>query len=50
MAVAQLCKTVSGVTVFGTASSYKHDAIRSAFDHLYDHSVDYVQEIRKSVT
>lgn len=47
MAVSQLSKTVSGVTVFGTASSYKHDAIRSSFDYVYEHTTDYVQEIRK---
>jgi hypothetical protein len=47
--VAQLCKTVDGVTVFGTASPYKHDSIRNVVDHVYDHTVDYVQEIRKSV-
>lgn len=46
-AVAQLCKTLNGVTVFGTASPNKHDAIRTVFDHVFDHTVDYVQEIRK---
>ena len=47
VAVAQLCKTVDNVTVFGTASSAKHDVIQNIVDNVYDHSIDYVQEIRK---
>lgn len=47
MAVAQLAKTVPGTSVFGTASASKHDAIRSLIDHVYDHTADYVQEIKK---
>ncbi|XP_041376044.1 synaptic vesicle membrane protein VAT-1 homolog-like [Gigantopelta aegis] len=46
-AITQLCKTVEDVTVFGTASSHKHDAIKANVSHLFDHSTDYAQEIRK---
>ena len=45
-AVTQLCKTVEGAKVFGTASSCKHESLTQV-DHVYDHAVDYVQEIRK---
>jgi NADPH:quinone reductase-like Zn-dependent oxidoreductase len=48
-AVVQLCKTVPGVTVIGTASSAKHDAIKEngvniAIDYT---TTDYVQEVKK---
>ncbi|KAG2469699.1 VAT1L protein, partial [Polypterus senegalus] len=46
-AVAQLCSTIPNVTVFGTASSFKHEAIKDSVTHLFDRSVDYVQEVRK---
>jgi NADPH:quinone reductase-like Zn-dependent oxidoreductase len=46
-AVAQLCKTVEGVTLFGTASVGKHEALNGVVNHVYDHATDYVQEIRK---
>lgn len=47
VAVSQLSKTVEGVTLFGTASQCKHEAIKDMFNHLFDHSADYVQEIKK---
>ncbi|KAI4891422.1 hypothetical protein NFI96_026960, partial [Prochilodus magdalenae] len=46
-AVAQLCSTVPNVTVFGTASPFKHEAIRHSVTHLFDRNVDYVAEVRK---
>jgi NADPH:quinone reductase-like Zn-dependent oxidoreductase len=46
-AVAQLAKTVNNVTLIGTASKHKHEAIKSSVDHILDHSNDYVQEIKK---
>jgi NADPH:quinone reductase-like Zn-dependent oxidoreductase len=48
IAVTQLCKTVPDVTVFGTASAAKHDAIReNGVTHPIDYRTqDYVQEIR----
>ena len=46
-AVLQLCKTVEDVAVFATASAHKHDSIKEKVTHLFDHNVDYVQEIRK---
>ncbi|KAK3758003.1 hypothetical protein RRG08_058311 [Elysia crispata] len=48
-AIVQLANTVPNVTIFGTASSHKHDAIKSNGNvaHLFDHSVDYTQAIRK---
>ncbi|KAG9336930.1 hypothetical protein JZ751_030043, partial [Albula glossodonta] len=46
-AVAQLCSTVPNVTVFGTASSSKHEAIKESVTHLFDRSADYVQEVKK---
>ncbi|ESO87914.1 hypothetical protein LOTGIDRAFT_219806 [Lottia gigantea] len=46
-ALSQLCKTVDNVTVFGTASNHKHENIKENVTHLYDHSTDYSQEVRK---
>ncbi|MGH0115710.1 UNVERIFIED_CONTAM: hypothetical protein FKN15_046895 [Acipenser sinensis] len=46
-AVAQLCSTVPNVTVFGTASPFKHEAIKDSVTHLFDRNVDYVPEVKK---
>ncbi|XP_035274869.1 synaptic vesicle membrane protein VAT-1 homolog-like isoform X2 [Anguilla rostrata] len=46
-AVAQLCSTVPNITVFGTASSFKHETIKASVTHLFDRNVDYVQEVKK---
>ncbi|XP_041078399.1 synaptic vesicle membrane protein VAT-1 homolog-like [Polyodon spathula] len=46
-AVAQLCSTVPNVTVFGTASPFKHEAIKDSVTHLFDRNIDYVQEVKK---
>ncbi|XP_062500697.1 synaptic vesicle membrane protein VAT-1 homolog [Corticium candelabrum] len=47
-AVTQLARTVENVTIFGTASSSKHETIRQAgVDHPIDYrSVDYEQAVR----
>jgi synaptic vesicle membrane protein VAT-1 len=48
-AVLQLCRTVPGVTTFGTASSRKHQVLRdNGCTHPIDyHAVDYVAEVRR---
>ncbi|XP_067168260.1 synaptic vesicle membrane protein VAT-1 homolog [Apteryx mantelli] len=48
-AAVQLCKTVENVTIFGTASASKHDALReSGVAHPIDYrTIDYVEEVRK---
>lgn len=48
-AATQLCKTVEGVKVIGTASPAKHDAIRAnGVDHPIDYTTQsYEKEIRK---
>uniref|UniRef100_A0A8D0GSV6 Vesicle amine transport 1 like n=1 Tax=Sphenodon punctatus TaxID=8508 RepID=A0A8D0GSV6_SPHPU len=46
-AVAQLCSTIPNVTIFGTASSFKHEAIKDSVTHLFDRNADYVQEVKK---
>uniref|UniRef100_A0A8C4PEN6 Vesicle amine transport 1 n=1 Tax=Dromaius novaehollandiae TaxID=8790 RepID=A0A8C4PEN6_DRONO len=48
-AAVQLCKTVENVTIFGTASASKHDALReSGVAHPIDYrTMDYVEEVRK---
>ncbi|KPK14524.1 MAG: alcohol dehydrogenase [Myxococcales bacterium SG8_38] len=48
-AASQLCRSVGGVTTYGTASKSKHDYVRSnGCDHPIDyHSVDYATEIRR---
>lgn len=48
-AASQLCRSVGGVTTYGTASKSKHDYVRSnGCDHPIDyHSVDYETEVRR---
>ncbi|XP_064641707.1 synaptic vesicle membrane protein VAT-1 homolog-like isoform X2 [Lineus longissimus] len=46
-AVCQLTKTVEDVITFGTASYGKHEAIKNNLHHVFDHVVDYSQEIKK---
>lgn len=46
-AVAQLCKTVDNVTVFGVASKSKHEALKGNIDHLLERGSDYAAEVRK---
>lgn len=46
-AVAQLCQTVPNVTLFGTASPFKHEAIKDSVTHLFDRNIDYVPEVKK---
>ena len=48
-AASQLCRSVGGVTTYGTASAGKHDYVRAnGCDHPIDyHSVDYAEEIRR---
>ncbi|KFM66812.1 Synaptic vesicle membrane protein VAT-1-like protein, partial [Stegodyphus mimosarum] len=47
LAVAQLIKTIPNVTLIGTASKHKHEAIKNHFSHLIEHGIDYVQEVKK---
>ncbi|XP_022082199.1 synaptic vesicle membrane protein VAT-1 homolog-like isoform X2 [Acanthaster planci] len=48
IAVAQLCKMVDEIKIFGTASTGKHEVIKDKFDHLFDRSAcDYVEAIKK---
>jgi NADPH:quinone reductase-like Zn-dependent oxidoreductase len=48
-AVLQLCRTVEGVTTIGTASSKKHDYVRShGAQHVIDYRTsDYVAEVKR---
>lgn len=48
-AALQLCRTVPGVTTFGTASASKHEAIRAeGCDHPIDYRTkDYADEVRR---
>ncbi|XP_068120250.1 synaptic vesicle membrane protein VAT-1 homolog isoform X2 [Hyperolius riggenbachi] len=48
-AAVQLCKTVEDVTIFGTASASKHEALKeSGVTHPIDYRTsDYVDEVRK---
>nr|XP_020742179.1 synaptic vesicle membrane protein VAT-1 homolog isoform X2 [Odocoileus virginianus texanus] len=49
MAALQLCRTVENVTVFGTASTSKHEVLKeNGVTHPIDyHTTDYVDEIKK---
>ena len=48
-AACQLCRSVGGVTTYGTASQSKHEYVRAnGCDHPIDyHSVNYTDEVRK---
>ncbi|GLV43510.1 hypothetical protein CBL_04052 [Carabus blaptoides fortunei] len=49
-AVAQLCRTVPDVIVFGVCSKGKHEALKTAgspIDHLLERGSDYTSEVRK---
>ena len=48
-AALQLCRSVGGVTTYGTASERKHEYVReNGCDHPIDyHSVDYAAEVRR---
>jgi synaptic vesicle membrane protein VAT-1 len=48
-AALQLCRTLSGVTTFGTASAAKHGVLRdNGCTHPIDyHTVDYADEVRR---
>ena len=48
-AACQLCRSVEGVTTYGTASKAKHDYVReNGCDHPIDyHSLDYADEVRR---
>jgi NADPH:quinone reductase-like Zn-dependent oxidoreductase len=49
LAALQLCRTVPGTVVFGTASASKHDFLKSqGIDHAIDYrTADYAQEVRR---
>lgn len=49
LAALQLCRTVEGVTTFGTASASKHEAVRAeGCAHPIDYrSVDYAEAVRR---
>ncbi len=48
-AALQLCRTVAGVTTYGTSSARKHDYVRGhGCDHPIDYrTLDYAEEIRR---
>ncbi|KAJ1136080.1 hypothetical protein NDU88_002498 [Pleurodeles waltl] len=48
-AAVQLCKTVDNVTIFGTASTAKHEFLKeSGVTHPIDYrTTDYIEEVRK---
>ncbi|KAI5709808.1 hypothetical protein M8J76_008610 [Diaphorina citri] len=47
LAVAQLCKTVADVKLFGIASKSKHEALSASIEHLLERGTDYASEVRK---
>lgn len=48
-AVAQLCKNIQDVTVFGVASKCKHETLEAngLISHLIERGTDYLNEVRK---
>lgn len=51
-AIAQLCRNIDNVTVFGTASKNKQEALKAngLIDHLLERGSDYCNEVRKVCT
>lgn len=47
--MAQLLKTIDGVTLFGVASKSKHEALEAtgSINHLIERGTDYLNEVRK---
>ncbi|XP_053401456.1 synaptic vesicle membrane protein VAT-1 homolog-like [Mercenaria mercenaria] len=46
-AIGQLCKTVEDVTLYGTASAHKHEAVKGNVTSVFNRTSDYCQEVRK---
>lgn len=47
MALTQLSKLVPNLTIMATASRHKFDVLRAHIHYLFEHDIDYTEDIRK---
>jgi len=47
VALTQLSKLVPNLTIIATASSHKFDVLRAHIHYLFEHDIDYTEDVRK---
>lgn len=47
VALTQLSKLVPNLTLIATASSHKFDVLRAHIHYLFEHDIDYTEDIKK---
>lgn len=47
VALTQLSKLVPNLTIMATASRHKFDVLRAHIHYLFEHDIDYTEDIRK---
>lgn len=47
VAITQLSKLVPNLTIMATASPHKFDVLRAHIHYLFEHDMDYTEDIRK---
>ena len=47
VALTQLSKLVPNLTIIATASSHKFDVLRAHIHYLFEHDIDYTEDIKK---
>ena len=47
VALTQLSKLVPNLTIIATASSVKFDVLRAHIHYLFEHDIDYIEDVKK---
>ena len=47
VALTQLSKLVPNLTIIATASSHKFDVLRAHIHYLFEHDIDYIDDVKK---
>lgn len=47
VALTQLSKLVPNLTLIATASSHKFDVLRAHIHYLFEHEIDYTEDVKK---
>jgi hypothetical protein len=47
VALTQLSKLVPNLTLIATASSHKFDVLRAHIHYLFEHDIDYTEDVKK---
>lgn len=50
VALTQLSKLVPNLTIIATASSHKFDVLRAHIHYLYEHDIDYTEDVKKYIS